>query len=146
MGCHFLLQGIFPTQGLNPGLLHCRQYFYWLRHQGSPITKFHRLINNRNLFLTGLDPGSQRSECQCGHIMVRAVLLLIVSSQGRQQSKEGSSLMTLIKALILCIRTPSLRSHLFLITSRRSHLLIPSYWSIGFQHTNLEWGTQIFSP
>ena len=25
VGCHFLLQGIFPTQGLNPGLLHCRQ-------------------------------------------------------------------------------------------------------------------------
>ena len=25
MGCHFLLQGIFPTQGSNPGLLHCRQ-------------------------------------------------------------------------------------------------------------------------
>ena len=24
MGCHFLLQGIFPTQGSNPGLLHCR--------------------------------------------------------------------------------------------------------------------------
>ena len=23
--CHFLLQGIFLTQGLNPGLLHCRQ-------------------------------------------------------------------------------------------------------------------------
>ena len=23
--CHFLLQGIFPTQGSNPGLLHCRQ-------------------------------------------------------------------------------------------------------------------------
>ena len=25
VGCHFLLQGIFPTQGLNPGLPHCRQ-------------------------------------------------------------------------------------------------------------------------
>ena len=25
MGCHFLLQGIFLAQGLNPGLLHCRQ-------------------------------------------------------------------------------------------------------------------------
>ena len=25
VGCHFLLQGIFPTLGLNPGLLHCRQ-------------------------------------------------------------------------------------------------------------------------
>ena len=28
MGCHFLLQGIFPTQGLNLGLLHCRQIPY----------------------------------------------------------------------------------------------------------------------
>ena len=25
MDCHFLLQGIFPTQGLNPSLPHCRQ-------------------------------------------------------------------------------------------------------------------------
>ena len=25
VGCHFLLQGIFPIQGLNPGLPHCRQ-------------------------------------------------------------------------------------------------------------------------
>ena len=25
VGCHFLLQGIFPTQGLNSGLPHCRQ-------------------------------------------------------------------------------------------------------------------------
>ena len=24
MGCHFLLQGIFPTQGSNLSLLHCR--------------------------------------------------------------------------------------------------------------------------
>ena len=28
MNCHFLLQGIFPTQGLNPGLSHCRQSLY----------------------------------------------------------------------------------------------------------------------
>ena len=30
-----LLRGIFPTQGLNPGLLRCRQILYQLRHQGS---------------------------------------------------------------------------------------------------------------
>ena len=36
VGCHFLLQGIFLTQGLNPGLLHCRQTLYRLSHQGSP--------------------------------------------------------------------------------------------------------------
>ena len=36
VGCHFLFQGIFPTQGSNPGLLHCRQTLYCLGHQGSP--------------------------------------------------------------------------------------------------------------
>ena len=36
VGCHFLLQGIFLTQGSNPGLLCCRQMLYPLSHQGSP--------------------------------------------------------------------------------------------------------------
>ena len=35
VGCPFLLQEIFPTQGLNPGLPHCRQTLYLLSHQGS---------------------------------------------------------------------------------------------------------------
>ena len=32
-----LLQGIFPTLGLNPGLPHCGRVLYQLSHQGSPI-------------------------------------------------------------------------------------------------------------
>ena len=32
MGCHFLLQGICPTQGSKPGLLHYRQMLYCLSH------------------------------------------------------------------------------------------------------------------
>ena len=40
VGCHFLLQGIFPTQGLNPGLLHFRQILYHLSHQESPRLGF----------------------------------------------------------------------------------------------------------
>ena len=36
VSCHSLLQGIFLTQGLNPGLLHCRQILYHLNHQESP--------------------------------------------------------------------------------------------------------------
>ena len=32
VGCHFLLQGIFPTQGSNPGLPHCRQTLYCLSY------------------------------------------------------------------------------------------------------------------
>ena len=34
--CHFLLQGIFPTQKSNPSLPHCRQILYQLSHQGNP--------------------------------------------------------------------------------------------------------------
>ena len=36
-GCHFLLQRIFPTQGVNPGLPHCRQRLYYLSYQGSLV-------------------------------------------------------------------------------------------------------------
>ena len=35
VGCHFLLQRIFPTQISNLGLLYCRWIFYQLSHQGS---------------------------------------------------------------------------------------------------------------
>ena len=35
-GLPFLLQGIFLTQGLNLGLLHCRWILYHRSHQGSP--------------------------------------------------------------------------------------------------------------
>ena len=41
VGCHSLLQGIFPTQGSNPGLLHHRQFLYHLSHQAcmrSPLS------------------------------------------------------------------------------------------------------------
>ena len=38
VGCHAPLQGIFPTQGSNPGLLHYKWIFSHLSHQGSPLT------------------------------------------------------------------------------------------------------------
>ena len=36
MGSHSLLQGIFPTQGSNPGLLHYRRSVNHLSYQGNP--------------------------------------------------------------------------------------------------------------
>ena len=53
VGCHFLLQGIFPTQGLNPGLLNCRQTLYHLNHQGSRNTYFTH-FHSLSLLLTYL--------------------------------------------------------------------------------------------
>ena len=44
VGYHALLQGIFPTQGLNPGLPLCRQILYHLSHQGS--TNIHEMQSN----------------------------------------------------------------------------------------------------
>ena len=37
VGCHFLLQGIFLTQGSNLCVLHCRQILYLLSHLGSMV-------------------------------------------------------------------------------------------------------------
>ena len=45
VGCHFLLQEIVPTQGLNPGLLHCRWILYRLSSQGSPGSRPEELLN-----------------------------------------------------------------------------------------------------
>ena len=44
VGCHFLPQGIFLTQGSNPDLPHCRQTLYHLSYQGSPAHKGKALI------------------------------------------------------------------------------------------------------
>ena len=48
VGCHFLLQGIFPIQGSNSGLLHCRQILYHWSHQISPYNKHNKCLFNQN--------------------------------------------------------------------------------------------------
>ena len=45
-GCHFLLHGIFPTQGSNLSLPHCRQTLYHLSHQASPCKAVHSNLKN----------------------------------------------------------------------------------------------------
>ena len=42
VGSLSLLQGVFPTQGLNPGLLHCMQILYQLNHQDMFYYRGHR--------------------------------------------------------------------------------------------------------
>ena len=47
VGSRSLLQRIFPTQGLNPGLLHCRQILFLLSHQGTPEEQWTTLNDSR---------------------------------------------------------------------------------------------------
>ena len=61
VGCHSLLQGIFRTQGLNPGLLRRRQILYCLSHQGSPILKRRDIKININQWRK-LCPGCPHSK------------------------------------------------------------------------------------
>ena len=51
VGCQFLLQGIFLTQGSNLGLLRCRQILYALSHQGNPLLwRDIKLMMHYNIF------------------------------------------------------------------------------------------------
>ena len=52
VGCHFFLQRIFPTQGSNPDLPHCRQMLYHLSHQGSLISERVKSLSCLRLFAT----------------------------------------------------------------------------------------------
>ena len=52
VGSLSLLQGIFPAQGLNPGLPHCRRILYQLSHKGSP-NKTKTLFQTDKAFIWG---------------------------------------------------------------------------------------------
>ena len=49
VGCHFLLQGIFPTQGSNPGLLDWQAYSFPLYHLGSLLEIYIYYLKDLNL-------------------------------------------------------------------------------------------------
>ena len=70
VGCHALLQGIFPILGSNPDLLHCRQILYQLSHQGSPlVTPVAAAAKMLELCWTLCDPidGSQPAPLSLGY-------------------------------------------------------------------------------
>ena len=113
-----------------------------------------QLINNRNLFLTVL--GSPRSGCQCGRVLVKVLFQVadcrllgfsVVSSHGRKQKEEASSLVTHKGT------HPTDESFTLMIASNPNYppKISPpntiTCWERGvrFQHMNLG-RTQTFSP
>ena len=57
VGSLSLLQGIFPTQGWNPGLPHCRRILYQLSHKGCPVFAYLKLINSLSVVPLQRNPG-----------------------------------------------------------------------------------------
>ena len=63
--CHALLQGIFPTQRLNPCLLHCRWVLY-LSHRGGPYQRISLVQFSRSVVSDSLRPHElQRARPPC---------------------------------------------------------------------------------
>ena len=59
VGSLSLLQGIFPTQGLNPGLPHCRRTLYQMSHKESPrILEWVAFLFSRGSSHPGIEPRS----------------------------------------------------------------------------------------
>ena len=60
LGSLSLLQGIFPTQGSNPGLWHCRQILYQLSHKGSPMLRifYHNFLKLKKFHFKKIERGS----------------------------------------------------------------------------------------
>ena len=88
MGCHFLLQGIFPTQGSNLALLHCRQILYHLSHQGSLILNetFPKVVSGGALISVTLKLGctvdssglfEKKHSCPCPKIAQKFSLMSV---------------------------------------------------------------------
>ena len=97
VGCHFLLQGIFPTQGSNPGLLHCRQILYHPSYQGSPeITYlFKKVIKPNTLHFVMPVTWSRSSWVILGYNSVGSPSLaldLSSSSLGHDQDSMGQTI------------------------------------------------------
>ena len=72
-------QGIFPTQGLNPGLLHCRWILYCLSHQGSPRDGAE--FRWKPLYFPGQGNGASLAGCQWEESLAWLSLLLKRSSK-----------------------------------------------------------------
>ena len=167
VGCHFLFQGIFLTQGLNLGLLRCRRIPCHPSHQGSldKYTTFYLftvlvmnvlvhsgwynkipqtgwLINNRSLLLTVLETGSPRSRCWHLPSAEGSCSLLcfpaVATWGGRGYSLSGVPSVTKKPFMSHESHSWGLHPH-DLSTVQRPHLQIPSH-SLGTKISTYEFG------
>ena len=117
------LQGIFLTQELNWGLLHCRQILYQLSYQGSP-EKFHsvQLLSRIWLFVTPWTEACQASPS-------------ITISRSPPKPVYTESVMP-SNHLILCHPPPLLPSifpSIMVFSNKSAHCIRwPKYWSFSF--------------
>ena len=123
MDCHFLLQGIFPTQRSNLGLLHCRQILYQLNNLQSSKLQFSsvQLLSLVQLFAT---PWIAARQASLSITNSRSLLKLM----SIESVTPSSRLILCHPLLFLPPIPPSIR-----VFSNESTLSMkwPKYWSLG---------------
>ena len=86
-----LLQEIFPTQGSNPGLLHCRWILYELSHKGSPGKPYmlpKGLLNSSTTFV--IYHSERRNSTRLRFCLVQNLLPSITQSRARSGTCSGA--------------------------------------------------------
>ena len=131
VGCHSLLQGIFPTQGLNPGGLHCRQILCHLNHQGSPnyisvqfssVAQCQTLCDPMNHSTPGLPVHHQIAEFTQTHVLwVGDAIHLILCRPLLLPPPIFPSIKVFSNESVLRIRWPKFWSCSFSISSSSEH-------------------------
>ena len=117
MGSLSLLQGVFPTQGLNLGLPHCRWILYQLSHQGNPLKALARL-----LIMMAKNPGSLAPIWLALHHMWRP-LKVKMTFQIRAELRALSFSLANIKRIVRYLEIPWQSS------GWDSALSLPGVWS-----------------
>ena len=98
VGCHFLLQGIFPTQGLNPRLLYWQAVSLSLSHQGSlhlhcPPQLPHHSVHTRGLVLQLKSRARGEHGASACTVLLRSFLVLVWASPlSGEMEKENTFL------------------------------------------------------
>ena len=96
VGCYAFFQGIFSTQGSNPGVPHCRQFFffffYHLRHQGmkgKDSGKNHREMNikgvRRQFLVSGVKPALDSSSPATAQVLCKIITTYFHAAQGHKR-------------------------------------------------------------
>ena len=113
VGSRSLLEGIFPTQGLNPGRLHCRWMLYQLSYQGIPYVSV-CIHTHTHTHLTGkyiLCSINSKKYTHCVYIYIYIIYILyyiyifkvlmrwmklepIIQSEVSQKEKYQNSILT----------------------------------------------------
>ena len=124
VGSLSLLQGIFPTQESNQGLLHCRQILYQLSYQGISVQFSHSVVSD------SLRPhGLQHTRLPCPSLNSQSLLKLMSI-----ESVMPSNHLILCRHLLL---PPSIFPRIR-VFSNESLLCIrwPEYWSFNISPSN----------